>query len=220
MNFFMPRRWLIDSNVIVHWVCSESVLPYLIEHFGLTSDFWAVYQKRHNESYMFISSLLKGENKDEFYVADFSLNEIFMGVRDEARAIKMFIDGIPLSRWPSRRETSQVRLSEDISKSIYEKVMEKFDDLFYGGKRIKLFQTINPADEEGYFEIYSSLIFLYPELKTQDALLLTNAVFLDAKFFVTTDSYLRKKIGRKTEEQYGLKIVKPGSARALLRYRL
>ena len=35
----------------------------------------------------------------------------------------------------------------------------------------------SPSDEEDYLEVYSSLVFLYPDLKIQDAILLTTGIF-------------------------------------------
>ena len=61
----------------------------------------------------------------------------------------------------------------------------------------------------------SSLIFLHPDLKTQDAILLTTGIFEECNYFVTTDKALIK-LNREIEPQYKMALINTHKALNIL----
>ena len=78
-----------------------------------------------------------------------------------------------------------------------------------------IIHTTSPSDENNYLEVYSSLIFLYPALKTQDAILITTGIFENIDYFVTKDDALIN-IRKEILEQYRMEIVRPQKASQIL----
>ncbi len=204
-------RFVIDSNVLVHWLMSHKIIGYIITEQKLSPEFKRVYDKRYEKSVRFIDYVLSNprENKD-VVVVEFSLSEIFSGVREEARTVIMLNKGIPLSRWISRRETREATIPEKVGKRIYELTLEGFDVLFRT-EVIGIIPTATPSAFPDFFEVYSSLIFYNPELTTQDALLLTTAIFEDTDYFVTMDGYLTK-LNKALRDAYNIRIIRPDKA--------
>ena len=164
----------------------------------------------------FIDRVLELPREDnEFLMVELSINELFSGLRDEIRAVILFTKGVPISRWASKRETEGVQLDEELSRNTHESVLKGFDTLF-GGQKIRIVETTTPSDAPDYLDVYSSLIFLHPMLRTQDAMLITTAIFERATRFATTDKDLIR-VGRALKERYELEVLLPTTA--LLRMR-
>lgn len=66
-------------------------------------------------------------------------------------------------------------------------------------------------------EIYSSILFLIKETKTQDVTLLTTAILNRADYFVTKDERLIKSAKKIINERYGLGIIKPIEAICIIK---
>ena len=210
------EKWLIDTNVVVHWLMAEQIMQFLVAEFKLAQQFHDTYANRYGHSVDFIVKVLEVNKREgEFSVAELSLNELFSAIRDEIRTVMLFVRGVPLSRWASKRETQEVRFSEDLLKNVHELTLQGFDQLF-GEKHIAITPTIAPSDEDDYLELYSSLVFLNPEMKTQDAILVAHAIFDGVSNFVTTDQTL-VQLGKELKERYGLAVVSPHKALELLR---
>ena len=212
-----PKKWIVDTNILVHWLMASQIMQFSITQFRLATEFLDIYKNRYEKSINFVNKVLetpKGEH--DFVVVELSLNELFSGVRDEVRTILLFIKGIPMSRWASKRETTEVRFPEELSKNVYELTMRGLDTLFAINK-IGIIPATSPSDEETYFEVYSPLVFLHPELKTQDAILITTGIFEKANYFVTSDSALIS-LGKEKEfkQEYSMKVVRPQRASQIL----
>jgi len=209
------KKWIIDTNILVHWLMVSQILEFSIKKFHLHSEFLETYKNRYEESISFINKILNiTEVKHDFVIVELSLNELFSGVRDEVRSILLFVKGIPISRWASKRETKEVSFPPEMSEEIYKLTSLGIDSML-ANKKIAIIHTTSPSDENNYLEVYSSLIFLYPDLKTQDAILITTGIFEKTDYFVTKDDALlnlRKEIG----EQYGMEIVRPQRASQIL----
>jgi hypothetical protein len=175
-------KWIIDTNVAVHWLMARQILEFLVKHFHLSQEFADVYESRYKESCDFINDILELPQKDnEFLIVELSINELLSGLRDEIRAVILFKEGVPISRWASKRETKEVGLDEELSKDIHRLVLKGFDTLF-GGQKIRIVETATPSGESDYLDVYSSLIFLNPMLRTQDAILIATAkCFLEVR---------------------------------------
>jgi len=212
-----PEKWIIDTNVVVHWLMAKKIMQFAIEQFHLTSEFLDVYQNRYQHSISFVDKALGiPKSEHDFVIVELSLNEIFSGVRDEVRSILLFVKGIPISRWASKRETQEVSFSEELSKNVYELTSRGFDALF-GSDKIGIIPATSPSDVETYLEVYAPLVFLHPDLKTQDAILVTTGIFEKTNYFVTTDSTLMG-LGKEKEfrQEYSMEIVSPQKASNIL----
>jgi len=209
--------WIIDTNIIVHWLMAKQVMSCCVEQFRLSSEFSTIYENRLKHSIAFISRALEiPKERHDFLVVELSLNEIFSGVRDEVRSILLFSKGVPLSRLTSMRSAKEARFSEELAKIVYEATSRGLDTLF-GTAGMDIIHTTSPSDEKTYLEVYSSLVFLHPSLATQDAILVATAIFQKADYFVTEDNTL---IGLGKDKRFGarytIKIVAPQQASQLL----
>lgn len=204
-------KWIIDTNVVVHWLMVNQIMRLATQTFHLGPGFFDAYRNRYKQSFDFINKVLElPGNNQRFVITELSLNELFSGVRDEIRSMILFVKGVPISRWAYKRETKEVKFPEELSRRIYELTLEGFDNLF-GSKKIEITATTSPSDEPDYFEVYSSLVFLNPELRTQDVILIATAIFEGTNHFVSTDKDLIR-LGRKLKERYDLEVVMPGRA--------
>lgn len=204
------KSLVIDTNITVHWLMSEKIIDYLIKEFNLTKEFANVYRRRYEPSVIFVNEVLNSKEKRyNFYITELSTNEIFSGIRDEVRSVLLFVKGIPISRWMYKRVTKDVKFKEELSRAIYELAMEGLDVLIEN--KIEIIPTISPSDAPDYYEVYSSLIFLNPELNTQDAILLTTSIFQEINYFVTLDSDLIK-LGKRLKEAYNMEVINPQKA--------
>lgn len=204
-------KWIIDTNVVAHWLMANQIMEFATQKFRLGQEFTNVYSNRYKESLAFVSKVLElPKNNHRFVITELSLNELFPSIRDEIRSIMLFIRGVPISRWAYKRETKQVRFPEELSREIYELAMRGYDNLF-AGKKIEIMATTSPSDEADYFEVYSSLVFLNPELRTQDAILIATAIFEKTNYFVTMDKDLIR-LGTRLKEKYNLEVLTPERA--------
>ena len=87
----------------------------------------------------------------------------------------------------------------------------------FGDGALYLIKEGATDDAENYWSIYSSMLFLIKEVKTQDTMLLTTAILYEADYFVTRDERLIKAARNRLFEQYNLQLIKPESALALLK---
>ena len=194
----------------------KHVLDYIVRSRRLSPEFKEVYRNRYQNPLNLVDYIISNPSiGTRVSVVEFSLAEVFSAIRDESRSVLMLINGVPLSRWGSRRYTGHVRIPMSMGEKIYELTMEAFDKLFYEG-RIEILATAGPTDYPDFFPVYSSLLFYNPELTTQDALLLTTAIFEKADYFVTEDLVINR-LGRILRENYGLTIL--NSKGALGKYR-
>jgi hypothetical protein len=150
----------------------------------------------------------------DFVIVELSLSEAFSAVRDEVRSILLFVRGIPISRWATKRETKEVSFSEGLARRVYELTSLGLDALRLGDK-LGIIPATSASDEDAYFEVYSSLVFLHPELKTQDAILLATGIFQQATCFVTGDRDL-VRMNKGLKERYALQVIRPDRALQLL----
>ena len=210
-----PKKWIVDTNILVHWLMASQIMQFSITQFRLATEFLDIYKNRYEKSINFVNEVLETpKDEHDFVVVELSLNELFSGVKDEVRSILLFVKGVPISRWTSKRETQEVKFPKDLSKKIYELTSLGLDTLFASNK-IGIIPATSPSDEEDYLEVYSSLVFLHPELKTQDAILVTTGIFEKANYFVTGDRDLIS-IGKELVEQYSMKVVRPQRASQIL----
>lgn len=209
-------KWIIDTNVAIHWLITNQILEFLIKYFSLSQEFASVYENRYKESCDFINKILElPQRDDEFIMIELSINELFSGLRDEIRAVALFKEGVPISRWASKRETKEIQFDEELSKSIHKLVLKGFDTLF-GSQKIKIVETTTPSDDPNYLDVYSSLVFLNPMLQTQDAILITTAIFERANRFVTRDKGIINA-GSKLNNRYKLEVLRPAAACRLIK---
>lgn len=209
------QKCIIDTNVIVYWLMTNKVMEFVTQEFHLAQEFGDVYRNRYKESCDFIDKALElPDNNQQFLVTELSLTEVFSGIRDEVRSIIMFTKGIPISRWAYKRETKEVSFPQELSRKLYELTSKGFDTLFE--RKIEILPVTTPSDTEGYFDFYSSLVFLYPMLRTQDAILITTAIVQKATHFVTMDKDLIE-LGKALKETPPLEVLKPREAIKLLK---
>lgn len=209
------QKWLIDTNVLVHWLMANNVMEFAIQEFHLGQEFLDVYRNRYKDSCDFIEKVLGlPKNNHQFFTTELSLTEVFSGIRDEIRSVMMFVKGIPISRWGYKRETKEVSFPQELSKKLYELTSEGFDTLFE--EKIEIIPVTTPSDTADYFDFYSSLVFLYPMLKTQDAILVTTALFQKIAYFVSMDEDLID-LGKVLKEIYPFAVLRPKRAIQLIK---
>jgi hypothetical protein len=211
------KVWFIDANILVHWVLGKGdVLSFLIDKFHLTHEFFDVYSKRYEDSISFIEELIKSgsqKESDEFYISHLAINELFSGLKDELRSILLFKNGVPISRWRDSRNNPDITSAD--YESIYKITLKSFDILF-GKKAIEYIDEQSQEDNPNYFDIYSSILFLVKEAKTQDSTLLTTAILNEADYFVTKDDVLIKSAKHLIKDNYGLELINPTQALQIL----
>jgi hypothetical protein len=93
--------------------------------------------------------------------------------------------------------------------------MKGFDRLI-NDKKVMIVETHTPSSDPDYIDVYSSLVFLCPGLRTQDAMIICSGIFEKADYLITTDRYLLK-LNKTFSSKYSLNIVKPSSASNKLR---
>lgn len=180
--------------------------------FKLPDEFSDVYRRRYEDSISFIDKIIEQKKKglkDEFFISYLAGNELFSAIRDEVRSIILFNKGIPVSRWRDSRNNPDI--SNDDSKEIHKKTLKSFDILFEK-KAISFIKEQSPDDDQNYWNIYPSLLFLIKEIKTQDGTLLTTAILNRADYFVTKDEPLMKAAKKMMYDNYQLTLMKPSTA--------
>ena len=209
------QKCIIDTNVIVYWLMTNKVMEFMTQEFHLAQEFGDVYRNRYIESCEFVDKALElPSNNQQFLVTELSLTEAFSGIREEVRSIIMFTQGIPISRWAYKRETKEVSFPQELSRKLYELTSKGFDALFE--RKIEIMPVTTPSDTADYFDFYSSLVFLYPMLRTQDAILITTAIFQKATHFVTMDKDLIV-LGKELKKVHPLEVLKPREALKLFK---
>ncbi|MCZ7382770.1 MAG: hypothetical protein O8C64_14525 [Candidatus Methanoperedens sp.] len=211
------KVWFIDANILVHWVLGKGeVLNFLIDKFHLNNEFFNIYSKRYEDSISFIEELRKSRSlydANEFYVSHLAMNELFSGLKDELRSIILFKNGVPISRWRDSRNNPEITSTD--YEAIYKTTLKSFDILF-GKKAIEYIDEQSLEDNPNYFDIYSSILFLVKEAKTQDSTLLTTAILNRADYFVTKDEVLIKSAKNIIKDGYNLDLIKPAHAVQIL----
>lgn len=193
------------------------VLPYLCQQFSLHQDFIEVYRARYQTSTVFLEEIHAQRAhglSDEIYVSTLATNELFSAIRDEVRSILFFKNGIPISRWRDSRNNPEI--PEEQYETIYELTLQAFDTLFEN-HGITIIPEISPWENENYWSIYSSILFLIKESKTQDATLLTTAILNGADYFVTLDEPLVRSAKTKMASEYHLRLINPTQGLQILR---
>jgi len=204
-------RWVIDTNVIAHWLIAEKILDHLVHYFRLTDEFRSVYYNRYKDSIKFVSQVISlSRPSDSFSITELTINELLSAIRDEVRCLLLFVKGVPISKWPSKRIMQEAGLSEKLKADLYQLLMRGIDDLV-GNGNISIISSALPSEADSYLDVYSSFILLYPELQTQDAMLLTSAVFEKADYFVTMDSGIRK-LKKDVSKRYKIEIINPNES--------
>ncbi|MEW6192231.1 MAG: hypothetical protein AB1507_02575 [Bacillota bacterium] len=210
--------WFIDSNVLAHWIMGEgSVLQLLVDKFNLTQEFATIYSDRYRDSIDFVNKVLHDDNRknqNEFYISSLGINELFSAVRDEFRSMLLFKNGMPISRWRDSRNIPEIK--EGDYREIYEKIMLTFDQLFAENRVFPIAEK-SLEDDPNYLDIFSSLLFLIKDAKTQDATLLTTAILNKANYFVSRDEPLIKAARSVIMDKYGLKLIKPATGFQVLK---
>lgn len=198
----MSQIWILDTNILSYWIVEKRILH---------DKFKEIYSKRYKDSLDLINKLIN-RKKEKVFVIEFSINEAISTIRDEIRAILMFSKGIPLSRWPE--EKWNTRIDEELGQEIYETFLNEIDNIFENSEtNFSLLNTIEISDEKTYLEVYSSLIFLIPRIKTQDAVLLTTTIFNKADYFVTRDKRLIKDCKESNiKDKYNFEVIHTGTA--------
>lgn len=214
-----PRVWFIDANVAAHWALSKGgVLESISAYFSLDSSFVDNYNSRYSESADFIQMILSSSSdiSDEFFISSLALNELFAAVRDELRSVMFFLHGVPLSLWRNPWQNPQV--SPEAYRETYVSLMESLDKLF-GSKGLNLIEELTPSSMKNYLEVYSSVLFLIKQMKTQDAILLTTAILKGSDYFITLDKALRGNAKRTLNTNYEMQILNAGEAMIELKKR-
>jgi hypothetical protein len=138
------------------------------------------------------------------------MSELFSAIRNEVRAIVLFVDGVPIAKWSSECEHSKGIINEQLSRNIMENTNKGIDSLVNDYK-ISIIESHTASSDKNYIEVYSSLIFLHPELKTQDAMLLCSAAFERLNFFATTDNAL-VRLNSKLSDKLKVSTILPSTA--------
>lgn len=142
------------------------------------------------------------------------MNEVYSAVRDEIRCILLFRKGAPLSRWTE--EKNNLDLPEDSRELVYEAIEKEFDILFGNGTILPL--SDEPEEQgDNFSEIVASLIFKFKRVKTQDAILLTTAISIKARYFVTFDKRLVQDVSKDLEDKYQLHLITPSEGNSQLK---
>ncbi|MEW6181767.1 MAG: hypothetical protein AB1500_01130 [Bacillota bacterium] len=125
----------------------------------------------------------------------------------------LFKKGLPISRWRDARNIPDIR--EEDYEEIYKKIMVTFDQLF--SRNIFPMAEKFLDDDPNYLEIFSSILFLVKDSKTQDATLLTKTILSKANYFVTRDEPLIKAATSIIKDKYALELIKPGQGFQIIR---
>lgn len=200
----------IDTNIIAHWILGNGgILKDLCSSQDLSNEFLDIYVKRYKPAIDFVDAILTKKNdacKDEFYITSLTSNELFSAIRDEIRSILFFRQGIPISRWRDSRNNPDI--PEEVYLEIYKKTLESFDFLFEN-HGITIIPEVSPWDDDQYWSIVSSILFLIKESKTQDATILTTSILNGADYFITLDKPLISSAKDMLSKKYRLKLLNP-----------
>jgi predicted nucleic acid-binding protein len=215
---YQQNNLVIDTNILAPWILEKgNILDLICSHYGLSSEFKEVYANRYASPISFIDEIISKKSDgldDEFFISHLAMNELFSAIRDELRSIILFNNGTPISRWRDARLDPDI--PEKFARAMYTKILETFDPLF-GDGALYLIKEGATEYAENYWSIYSSMLFLIKEIKTQDTMLLTTAILYEADYFVTRDERLIKAARNRLLEQYNLQLIKPEGALALLK---
>ncbi len=213
----MTTLWFIDTNVVAHWILGKGgVLDWMVDRFSLSDEMRDVYGNRYSDSIEVVDKILSQdyEAKHEFFLSSLVTNELFSALRDEVRSILLFSKGVPISRWRDARVVPEIPFTD--YQSVYENALRAFDELFLG-KRIQLIDEQSASSYDGYWSIYSSLLFRIRGSRTQDMTLVTTAIINKADYFMTADEPLIKSARKLLKDEYGLYLIKPSQTLQVFR---
>lgn len=190
----------------------------LINNFNLSEDFLKIYVSRYKNSMNFIDEIIRHKEiglKNEFFASHLAMNELFSALRDELRSLLLFKEGHPISRWRDSRINPNI--TPEQYELVYENTLKSFDLLL--GKAATFIEEQKPEEkkERNYWSIYSSILFLINNTKTQDATLLTTAILNEADYFVTNDEVLIKSARDRIKKEYNLSLIKASAAFEILK---
>ena len=57
------------------------------------------------------------------------MSELFSAIRNEVRAIVLFVSGVPIAKWASEREYAKGKIDEELSRNIVENTNKGIDTL-------------------------------------------------------------------------------------------
>ena len=83
------RAYLIDSNIIAHWVLAKRILKIALEALNLPNNMILAYEKRYSNSVELIDKILltKVNREVDFLTFDFNLFEVVKALKDEIRTM-------------------------------------------------------------------------------------------------------------------------------------
>ncbi len=90
-------------------------------------------------------------------------------------------------------------------------------DVLFENHGITIIPEASPWEDDTYWSICSSILFLIRESKTQDATLLTTAILNRADNFVTLDTPLIRSARQVLQDEYRLHLINPTEGLQVLR---
>ena len=226
----MGTIWFLDTNILASWTIIESrLLETLSSRYSYPSEYQTLYYNKFLPDVTFVNALLNPgietfARDNEVYVSFLATNELFSAIRDEVLSLKLFHQGVPVSRWPG--EKNRITLTKNESKLIYTATLSIWGKLF--GGNISIIEDDvsacgkyrrnenNAAPDSAYWDISAPLMFQVKNAKTQDIMLLTTAVMNGADYFVTRDERLIQAMKDANIDLGRMKIIKPDTALLLL----
>jgi len=216
----VPRKeiFFVDTNVLAYWLLGRgNILSSILDRFKLMDEFLNIYRERYSDAINFIDRIIetKGKGiKNEFFVSNFAINESFSVIKDELRTILLLKKGIPISRWKDQLYSPEIN-SEDYE-FIYKLILKQFDIIFEG-RSIEPSIESSPEEYENYYDVYTSILFLIRDAKTQDSTLLTTAILNGADYFVTKDDRLIGSANKMMKDSYQMELIRPSYAINILK---
>ncbi len=203
----------LDSNVVSHWIVNK-ILPTFAVDVGLPSEYLSFYKKRHKASVDLIEKLVSDRHtkSPKALVAEFSLLEIRSAIREEIITAILLSEGVPVSKWGRaiRNEKYVKALSKRRWINLLEQLSFALDKVFAApASNINLVEDITPSREERYFDVFDNLLANIPSISTQDAYLLTTAIFYEVDHFVTNDRSLIRDGRKFLKDTYRVVLIKP-----------
>jgi hypothetical protein len=212
------RAYLIDSNIIAHWVLAKRILKIALEALNLPNNMILAYEKRYSNSVELIDKILhtKVNGEIEFLTFDFNLFEVVKALKDEIRTMYLFNSGVPLSKWNSRGEHAKIEVSDELIDTVFNSYNEAQDELFEENRISIISHPFSETgdDWETYFSLYSSVMLNIPSISTQDALIISACLYKDIGYLITKDKDLKRLQAQisqiPSKKPFGVKIIDPG----------
>jgi hypothetical protein len=83
-------KWIIDSNIICHWLMATVVLEPIVKRYNLSQEFLQVYKNRYCDSCELVEFASCDSVEHTFFIEELSINELLSAIRNEVRAIILF----------------------------------------------------------------------------------------------------------------------------------